>query len=107
VKSKPVVVFHRGRGTTRPLSEPEELFVRTCSQPASDGQGCYGLQNAVTTWNSADTSRGKPADANLSADLQIGQSKIVGKKLPKIIDFALDFRVIVPLKLVGTLYSPA
>jgi hypothetical protein len=70
-------------------------------------KGCYGLQKAVTTCNSADGTRGKPELANLSADLQIGQSRIGGKKHPIIFTFAIDFRVIVPPKLVGTLYSPA
>jgi hypothetical protein len=65
------------------------------------------MQKAVTTCNSADGKGGKPADANLSADLQIGQSRIGGKNHPRIIAFALDFRVIVSLKLVSTLYSPA
>jgi hypothetical protein len=46
-------------------------------------QGCYGLQKEVTTCNSTDGTRGKPADANLSADLQIGQSKIGGKTPPQ------------------------
>jgi hypothetical protein len=45
------------------------------------GQACYGLQNAVATYNSPDSIGGKPADANLSADLQIDQSKSGGKNL--------------------------
>jgi hypothetical protein len=65
------------------------------------------MQKEVTTCNSADGTRGKPADANVSADLPIGQSRIGGKNHPRIIAFALDFGVIVPLKLVSTLYSPA
>jgi hypothetical protein len=32
--------------------------------------------------------------------------RLAGKNHPGIIAFALDFRVIVPLKLVGTLHSP-
>jgi hypothetical protein len=73
----------------------------------SHQQRCFGLQKAVTTRKSADGTRGKSAVAILPANLQRGQSTIGGKNYAKITAFALDFRVGVPLQLVGTLYSPS
>jgi hypothetical protein len=73
----------------------------------SHQQRCFGLQKAVITRKSADGTRGKSAVAILSADLQRGQRTIGGKNYAKIITFALDFIVVVPLQLVGTLYSPS
>jgi hypothetical protein len=92
----------------RPLSgrsQPWNHQIRR--RQKSNEQGCYSLQKAVTTCNSAKGTGGKLADASLSADLQVDQSKNGGKLHSRIVAFALDFRVIAPLKLVGIMSSPA